>query len=116
MEIIQLNQQQYKNFNLEFRYTTTYYYDIEINCNAIFSITLVKKSFHTEVQKSFIGKLYEDWLENPTAFSLTNGRQVLGYLEVDRGYWNNRLRITEILILDEFRAKGYGSILVNRAK
>lgn len=116
MQITPLSQQQYKNFILDFKYTTTYYYDIEINPNEIFSISLVKKPFKEEVHKSFTGKLYEDWLENPSAFSLNEDGQVLGYLEIDRESWNNRLRITEILILDEFRARGYGSILIDKAK
>ncbi len=116
MQITPLNPQQYKNFILNFKYTTTHYYDIEINPNEIFSITLVKKPFNEEVQKGFTGKLYEDWLENPSAFSLIDDGQILGYLEVDRESWNNRLRITEILILDEFRGKGFGTILINKAK
>lgn len=116
MQITPLNPQQYKKFTIDFKYTTTYYYDIEINPNEIFSITLVKKSFGKEVQKGFTGKLYEDWLENPSAFSLTDDGQILGYLEVDRESWNNRLRITEILILDEFRGKGFGTVVINKAK
>lgn len=116
MEIKLLDKSKYKNFALEFKYTTTDYYDIEINLNEIFSISLVKKPFGREVHKSFIGRLYEDWLENPSAFSLIKDGQTLGYLEVDRETWNNRLRITEILILDKFRGKGYGTVLINKAK
>lgn len=37
-------------------------------------------------------------------------------MEVDKEAWSNRLRITEILILDEFRGKGYGTILINKDK
>lgn len=45
MQITPLSQQQYKNFILDFKYTTTYYYDIEINPNEIFSISIDKKPF-----------------------------------------------------------------------
>ena len=116
LEIRLLDKNKFKDFALEFIYTTSHYYDVERNPNEIFSISLVKKPFAKEVKKSFIGKLYEDWLENPSAFSLNKDGQVLGYLEVDREAWNNRLRITEILVLDEFRGRGYGTILINKAK
>ena len=116
MEIIALDKKEYKGFNLEFKYTTKYYYDIIIDHNKIFSIELIKKAFEKELDKGFTGKLYEDYLENPSAFALNDNGQVLGYLEVDRESWNNRLRITEILILDKFRGKGYGTILINKAK
>lgn len=116
MEIIALDKDEYKGFKLEFKYTTEYYYDIIIDPNKIFSIELIKKPFGKELDKGFTGKLYEDYLEDPSAFSLNNNEEVLGYIEVDREAWNNRLRITEILILNKFRGKGYGTILINKAK
>lgn len=66
--------------------------------------------------EKYYAELYQDYFENASAFSLNNNGQVLGYLEVDRELWNSRLRITEILILDEFRAKGYGTLLIDKAK
>lgn len=77
MQITPLNQQQYKSFTLDFKYTTTHYYDIEIKPDEIFSITLVKKPFHKEVQKGFTGKLYEDWLETPSALILLQDRGIV---------------------------------------
>lgn len=116
MEIIALDKKEYKGFNLEFKYTSEYYYDLVIDPNKVFSIDLIKKPFEKESDKEFTGKLYEDYLENPSAFSVNDNEEVLGYIEVDREAWNNRLRITEILILDKYRSKGYGSILINKAK
>ncbi|MDR7870131.1 MAG: GNAT family N-acetyltransferase [Tissierellaceae bacterium] len=116
MEIVLLDKTDFKDFPLIFNYTTNYYYDVEFNKSELFSIKFVKKKFDEEVFKSFTSKLYEDWLENPSAFELRKEGKSLGYLEVDRESWSNRLRITELLILDEYRNLGYGSILMNKAK
>ncbi|SCG82873.1 putative protein yyaR [Proteiniborus sp. DW1] len=116
MEIYLLDKKEYNKYKLDFKYTTKYYYDVEVDSNEVFSIKLVKKPFEKEVQKGFTGILYEDWLENPSAYVLTEEEQILGYLEVDRESWNNRLRITEILVLEDFRASGYGTVLINKAK
>lgn len=116
MDITLLDKDKYKGFILEFKYTTNYYYDVEIGSDEVFSIKLVKKPFDEEVYKSFTGKLYEEWQENPSAFSLSKDGQPLGYLEVDRESWSNRLRITELLVLDGYRHLGYGTILINKAK
>ena len=35
---------------------------------------------------------------------------------MDRESWSNRLRITEILVFDEYRRRGYGTVLINKAK
>ncbi len=116
MEIILLGKSEFKDYLLEFNYTTNYYYDIEFDNSRLFSVRLIKKPFKEEVSKNFTGKLYQDWLENPSAYKLSKGGETLGYLEVDRESWSNRLRITELLILDEYRDLGYGSILINKAK
>ncbi|NLY85452.1 MAG: hypothetical protein GX077_03750 [Tissierellia bacterium] len=72
-----LDKDKYKEFPLEISYTTTHYYDVVRNPKEIFSISLVKRPFDKVIKKSFIGKLYEGWLENPSAFPLTKDGQVL---------------------------------------
>lgn len=116
MQITALDKKKYKGFTLEFKYTTEHYYDIIIDPNEIFSIKLIKKAYGKELHKGFTAELYQDYFENASAFSLTDNGQVLGYLEVDRELWNNRLRVTELLILDKYREKGYGSFLIKKAK
>lgn len=116
MQITSLDKKEYKGFTLEFKYTTEYYYDVIVDPNEIFAIKLVKKPYGKELHKGFTSKLYQDYFENASVFSLNINGQVFGYLEVDRETWNNRLRITEILVLDEFRKKGYGTLLINKAK
>ena len=53
MQITLLDKEKYKGFNLDFKFTTKFYYDIIIDPNEIFSIKLVKKQFEKELHKGF---------------------------------------------------------------
>ena len=114
--IKQLNQKEYEQYKLVFHYTTDSYYEIVRDSVQIFSIQLVKRDLDEEIHKEFEGILFAEYLENPSAYAIYTGAEIVGYLEVDRESWNNRLRITELLILPEFRGQGFGSKLVNKAK
>ena len=116
IEIIKLEKKYYKDVALDFKYKTKFYYDVVVDSNEIFSLKLVKKEFDQELNKKFTSKLYEDYLEEASAYSLINDGEIVGYLEVDKESWNNRLRITNILVVDKFRRKTYGNHLINRAK
>ena len=116
MQINLLKKKHYKGFVLDFKYKTNFYYDVERNPDEIFSIKLVKKSYEREMTKGFAGMLYENYFEDALAYSIGEGEEIYGYLEVDKEMWNNRLRITQILILDGHKGKGYGSQLVDKAK
>lgn len=113
--LVELDKSEYMGYELEFRYRTKKYYDI-LRHDGLFSIAIELKEFDEVMEKTFTGKLYEDYLENPTAYKLTDGDVPLGYLEIDRETWSNRLRITELLIDEKFRGIGYGSKLIDKAK
>lgn len=83
MEITLLDKTEYKDYTLEFDYTTNYYYDVDIDQNEIISIKLVKKPYDGEVEKIFTMKLYQEWLEEATAFLLSENGNAIGYLEVN---------------------------------
>ena len=115
-QIILLAKKQYRQFKLHFQYLTDSSYDVQRDSKGLFTITLVKKPLGKLIQKEFTGHLYDDHLENPTAFALIHDEQTIGYLEIDRYEWNNRLRVTELLILPDFRGQGAGTLLMNHAK
>ena len=116
VELIQLDPQEYKGFELVFRYETDTYYEVQRAPGELFTIRLVRNAFETTQKKGFEGHLFEDHLEAPSAFALYTGEQVAGYIEVDRETWHERLRVTEILVLEPFRRKGYGRMLMDKAK
>jgi ribosomal protein S18 acetylase RimI-like enzyme len=116
VEIRELDRTTFKDFSLLFQYTTNTYYDVIRSSDSFFSIELVNKPFACTVAKEFEDHLYADHLENPTAFGLFIDDEILGYLEVDRETWHNRLRVTELLILPKHRHKGLGKLLMDKAK
>lgn len=116
MDITELDKTEYKNYPLHFQYQTDGYYDVDRNPNGLFSIRLIRKSFGKVINKEFTDHLFQDYLENPSAFALRDGNKLIGYLEVAREGWHKRLRITNILIQPEYRDLGYGSTLMHLAK
>ena len=113
--ITELSKSQFRGYELQFKYKTRKYYDV-VREKGLFSISLELKEFDREIEKAFTGKLFENYLENPTAYQISNQDVPLGFIEIDRESWSNRLRITELLIFEEFRGFGYGSKLIDKAK
>jgi ribosomal protein S18 acetylase RimI-like enzyme len=116
LNIVQLELQEYKGFTLVFRYETDDYYEITRTPGEFFTIRLDRKAFTETQKKGFDGHLFDDHLGAPSAFALYSGDQVAGYIEVDRETWHERLRVTELLILEPYRRKGFGRILMDKAK
>ena len=80
------------------------------------SVKLIRKPFGKIINKQFTDILFQDYLENPSAFILKDGDQVIGYLEIERESWHKRLRITNLLIMPDYRCQGFGSVLMQLAK
>lgn len=116
LRIVQLNPQEYKGFKLVFQYETDEYFEVTRTPGELFTIKLDRKAFEETQKKVFDGHLFEKHLETPSAFALYAGEQVAGYVEVDRENWHKRLRVTELLILEPFRGKGFGRLLMDKAK
>lgn len=67
------------------------------------------------VSKKFQSSLFKDHIEEPRVFSVKAEGEIIGWMELSLEKWNNRLRIWELLVREDFRRKGIGSKLVNRA-
>ena len=116
LQIYQLDRQAYAQHKLVFRYTTKSYYEVYRAPDQIFSFQLVRQELEEEVEKEFEGILFAEYLEEPSVYGLSAGNQIVGFLEIARESWHNRLRITELLVETEFRGQGYGSKLIDKAK
>ena len=113
MEIRPLKKEEWKGRKLHFSYTTDGYCDFDVRGWA-FGL-----NFHAygEVrQKSFEGELFEDWAERPQAFGAFEGGRCVGAIGCSPESWNNRFRITELLVEEPFRRKGIGGALLARAE
>jgi ribosomal protein S18 acetylase RimI-like enzyme len=98
------------------KYSTSHYYDVtvlrELNC---WKIELIRKAFDDKLDKSYRGKFFEDHIEEPRVFAaVLEGKQV-GWIELGYDKWNNRMRVWEFLVEEEFRKHGIGTALMNHA-
>ena len=116
MKIISLDRQAYQGVVLHFNYTTDAYYDVLVEPQELFSVRLVKKQFPNPINKSFTGALFPDHLEDAHVFAaVDDNEQIVGYLEVGLEPWHQRLRLSEILVVEHARGQGVGTLLMNTA-
>lgn len=101
----------YQDYELIFTYQSKGYYKV-IKNEAHTTFEFVYEAFKKPVKKSFTGSLYPSYYEAAEAFGYFDKNQIIGFLEVNHERYNNRLRITEFLVLDCFRKQGIGRLLM----
>lgn len=108
MEIIELNKDEYKSFQLHFKYKTNNYYALEYK-DMYFHF--YKAPFPKTIEKSFDDTLFSDWLEAPIAFGAFENGVLMGIIEGSPENWNHRFRISNFLVFEPYRHKGVGQAL-----
>lgn len=112
MEIRLLDKEKYAGSKFTASYKTMGYYDISEEANG-FSIEY--HLFDSETSKSFTDAIYSKWLDNPIAYGFFEDDKLLGYVEGFLEEWNNRYRISNIIIFEkEDRLNGIGSSLMEK--
>lgn len=107
----------YKGKQYLFRYESEFYFEITIHDRKDdFGIQFTKKAFGSAVGKQFESTLLEDWLENPMLFGAFYNGGMAGFIELSHEQWNNRLRISNILVEETYRNKGIGKQLMAKAE
>jgi len=97
------------------KYTSYHYYDVSVSQKSEgWGIELTRKTFDETLEKHYRGKLFEDHVEEPRVFVARSGKEV-GWIELGYDKWNNRMRVWELLIAEEFRKRGIGTLLMNHA-
>ena len=116
MHFAELHKERFQGYELVFSYDSKAYYDLRMRSSEnVFAVEFVKTPC-PPVHKEFTDKLFEEHWDDPHAYGLFDGRDLRGVLEVTPENWNNRLRITNIIVQDGFRRRGYGSLLITKAK
>lgn len=86
------------------------------------TISLIKKMsehqiVHTPEEYDFPDSLYQDHWEKAEAYGVvSDDGNLMACIEVCPEEWSNRLMITELWVSDEFRHKGIGKRLMEKAK
>lgn len=112
--IKELNKTNYKGKKYVFKYKSNSYYDVELSNNN-FSINLVKRNFNETIDKQFTSTLFEDFLESPSLYGIVED-ELVAFIEISRESWNKRIRVSNILVQESVRGKGYGTLLMNHVK
>lgn len=74
------------------------------------------KPFSAPVEKCFEDRLLSGWLEEPSLFGAFVDGTLASYVETSHERWNNRLRISNILVEAPFRGMGVGRALFEQAE
>ena len=112
IEVKELDKEKWKNYELHFSYYTDGYYSFEVQK---WDFKLVFHKYETVVEKSFIDYLFNEWVENPIVLGAFINKQLVGVIECSLETWNNRFRITNLLVFEDFRKQGIGKLLINKA-
>ena len=116
MHISELPKEKFHGFEVFFSYVSSAYYDLrQRSSENVFSLELVRTPCAL-TRKEFSDQLFASHWDDPKAYGLWDGKELRAILEVTPEKWNNRLRITNLCVQDGFRRRGYGTLLMTRAK
>lgn len=98
------------------RYLTSSYYDLSIvHMPEAWKAELTLKPLEKPLEKSYTGTFFEEHVEEPRVFAAVMNRDHVGWIELGYEKWNNRMRVWEFLVKEEFRKMGIGSLLMDHA-
>jgi ribosomal protein S18 acetylase RimI-like enzyme len=117
MEIVELKRNQYKDYELVFKYETSEQYAVSVcRTESGFAVELRKEKLPGPTTKSFSENLFQHYLARPSVYAVLLDGKPAAFIEIDREFWIKRLRITDLLVLPEHRRRGYGAALIQKAK
>ncbi len=119
MYIKPLDRETYTDFELHYTFHTDEHYAVTVvseKDRMRYELTRERYGTTRFLQNTDI--LYEDTFPNAEAYAVCEDGTdtVLGYLEVAFEEWNNRLRMTQLLVDEKARGKGVGTFLMNFVK
>jgi ribosomal protein S18 acetylase RimI-like enzyme len=101
---------------LRYRYLSDSYYDVSIARDTGFwAIKLTLKPFEKSFEKVFEEKLFEEHVNEPRVFAAEMEGKRVGWLELGYDKWNNRMRVWEFSVEEDFRRRGIGTLLMDQA-
>lgn len=101
---------------VKYRYVSNGYYDVSFARDAgSWVIELSLKPFAEPFEKVFEERFFEKHIEEPRVFAAETKNKRVGWLELGYANWNNRMRVWDISVEENFRRKGIGASLMNHA-
>jgi len=116
-EIQQIKKETVLSEKFAVRYETNGYFDVVLTeGKGRFVFELNKVNFIDPVPKSFDFELYPPYFENAEASGIYQDGRLIAVIETNHEQWNNRLRVTELWVMEKYRQQGYGGRLLEFAK
>lgn len=118
-EIINLPKDKYKYHELHYVYNSDEdYLPIATSCKEEFSFTFTRRSLEKTYHHDSYDTLFEDYWQDCQAFGVCDksSGDIVAYLEISREEWNDRLRITNLLVIEEYRRRKIGTLLIEKVK
>jgi ribosomal protein S18 acetylase RimI-like enzyme len=116
IEIVELHKGDDCLPTLKDKYVTDSYYDLLVTCEKeTWRMELNLKPFEKPLEKNYEGRFFEAHVEEPRVFAAVLGGQHVGWIELGYEKWNNRIRVWEFLVREQFRGKGVGTALIRHA-
>lgn len=117
MRGVKLDKKEYEGYEVLFQYETSECYKMKSNQTSTgFCIELVRENLDKIVKKEFTGELYKSHWEDPEAYAVMEENRPVAIIQVARESWSKRLRVTDLCIEEPYRRRGYGRLLMNKAK
>ena len=116
VEIVELAKEDAYLKEIGSKYTSSHYYDVLVRRDSEgWRIDLARRAFDETLNKNYRGKLFEDHVGEPRVFTAHLGNEEVGWIELGYERWNNRMRVWELLVAEDFRKQGIGTLLMNHA-
>ncbi len=119
-EIRELPKEKYDYHELHYTYRSDYGYRAEVVNDTEGEIVFkyVKEKLDEPVLHDSYDTLYQEYWQECTAYGYFEDgeNEPSAYLEVNREFWNSRLIITQLLVREDKRGNGIGTLLINKAK
>jgi GNAT superfamily N-acetyltransferase len=102
---------------LSSKYSISHFYDLSIYRGSdLWKIEFALRPLEVTVEKNYRGRLFEDHVEEARVFVALQDNLQVGWIELSYEKWNNRMRVWEFLVREEFRRKGIGTQLMKKAR
>lgn len=116
MKIVEMHRSQYEGCELTYSYTSNAYYDLRLRTtNSMFFAEFVRVPC-PPVERTSTDLLFAPYWDDPHVYGLQADDEIRAMVEVTPEEWNNRLRVTNLYVMEGHRRRGYGALLMTKAK
>lgn len=116
VRIIELTKKNGPFPKLKYSYETSSYYDLSISQKErSWQIELTLKPLERTLVREAELELFGEHVEEPRVFAAEIGEKRVGWLELGYHIWNNRMRVWQFLVHEDFRRKGIARLLMQKA-